>query len=558
MRKYILMIFAAMLLCTCMATAVSETLFVDNRETDKVYPERLNLRDQPSQSGAIVGLYYTGAEVQNLGAENDAYTKVQIGGVMGYMASEYLITAEEAVRRYGEDSGFGSCRAAEVDLTGLWLDEIALLTSPDSGSQALGMLKSGTQTALIGIVDTWAYIAAELDGKRMYGYVPLDVLTDVGEMKVSIIAGSKADSKTILYDAPNNRANQIMSLKNGTACFTLFSRREGEWRRVRVGGESGWIKYTQTSSLFPLAGQERTVVPYYPLLMQTKKTVSLQRDMAGEDEGSALERGMKVEVLAECGDLAYVRTLEGGVGAYDCGDFGFVPISALSLASETASVGVAQVDDDDLPAAVLREPDAGAQLVGALLGGAQVRILDYTQTDYVKVALGEVTGYIPKDGIRILTAVNADVSDRIPQRAFMLKSLPLRQKPSASAKELGRAEIGERVYMLGVLGDWAFVQAADKHGLDMADDTLDCTGFVPLSALNAPASTTHLTAFVTADKVNLRDQDSGTDGRIIGKVRTGERLRLADYGMDWSLVVTPDGTRGYIMTEYLEFEQGQP
>jgi len=554
MKKIICTILAAWVLCACAGLAVCETLFVDNRETDKIYPERLNLRAEPSQGGAIIGLYYTGAEVSSLGAANEAYTKVEIGGVIGYMASEYLITAEEAIRRYGENSSFGTCRAAEVDLTGLWADEIPLLLETDHGSQVLGMLKSGERVDLVAILDTWAYIAAEMDGKKTFGYLPLDVLTDVGEMKVSIIAGSKADSRTILYDAPNNRAEQIMSLKNGTACFALFGRREGEWRRVRVGGVSGWIKYTQTSSLFPLGTQERTVVPYYPLLMQTKNTVKLQQSMNGTDAYLTLDRGMKVEVLAECGDLAYVRTLEGGVGAYDCGDFGYVQISSLSLASADASVGVAQVDDDDLPVVLLETPDEDAKMLGALLGGAQVRILDYTQTNYVQVALGDVTGYIPKDGIRILTAENTGVSDRIPQRAFTLKSLSLRQKPSSSAKELCLTEEGERVYMLGVLGDWAFVQAAEKHGLNVSDESADNTGFVPLSALNAPASTTHLTAVVKADKVNLRDKDSSSEGRIIGKAREGERLRLADYGKEWSVVVTSDGTRGYIMTEYLDFD----
>lgn len=554
MKKLICMCFAVLMACALAAAGVGESLFVDNRETDKVYPERLNLRAEPSQSGAIIGLYYTGAEVENLGAENDAYTKVRIGNMSGYMASEYLITAEEAARRYGNDSGFGMCRAAEIDLTGTWIDETPLLFDTDLAAESLGTLKSGISVELVGVLDTWAYICAEIDGKKTHGYIPLDYLTDVGERKVSIIAGSKADSRTILYDAPNNRAKQIMSLKNGTACFSLFGRREGEWRRVRVGGVSGWIKYTQTSSLFSLGDRERTVVPYYPLLMQTKGDALLYEN--GDKSGAymTIGRGTKVEVLAECDDMAYIRTLEGGVGAYDCGDFGYMTLGDLTLSKAEASVGVAQVDDDDLPAVLFDAPDETASVLGALCGGAQVRILDYTQTNYVQVALNGVTGYIPKNVIRILTAANPDVSDRIPQRAVALKALELRDKPSDSAEKKEAVEAGERLYMLGVLGDWAYVQSAEKPGLDVADEAADHTGFVPLDALNTPASTTHLTAFVTEDKVNLRDKGSGTEGQIIARARTGERLRIADYGRDWSVVVTPDGTRGYIMTEYLKFE----
>ena len=98
MKKTACVFLILVMLMGIAAAAVGEQLFVDNRETDKVYPERLNLRSEPSKDGAIIGLYYTGAEVENLGQENELYTKVQIGGIKGYMATEYLITAEEAVK----------------------------------------------------------------------------------------------------------------------------------------------------------------------------------------------------------------------------------------------------------------------------------------------------------------------------------------------------------------------------------------------------------------------------------------------------------------------------
>ena len=66
--------------------------------------------------------------------------------------------------------------------------------------------ESGTRVGLLGVLDTWAYIRAEADGGRKLGYVPLDVLTDVGELKVSIISSGKTDKKTILYDAPTAKA----------------------------------------------------------------------------------------------------------------------------------------------------------------------------------------------------------------------------------------------------------------------------------------------------------------------------------------------------------------
>lgn len=556
MKKTMIAILALVMLWVMATCAVGESLFVDNRETDKIFPERLNLRAEPSKAGAILGLYYTGAEVENLGAENEEFIKVRIGGMTGYMAAEYLITWEEAVNRYGEKSAFAGCREAQVDLTGMWMAEMPLYSDTDLSSEIYGSIENGSFVSLVGVLDDWAYIAAHLGEQKTWGYVPLDCLTDVGERKANVIAGAKADSRTILYDAPNNKAQEIMSIKNGTACLNLFGRKEGEWRRVRVGGVSGWIKYTQTSSLFSVTDQmPRSAVPYYPLLMQTKADTLLFSDLSDTSKTyMTLGKDMKVELLAECGDYAYVRTLEGGVGAYHCGDFGYVKISGLSLAQVGESVGVAQVDNDDVPVVLLETSDADAKTLGALCPGAQVRIIEYTQTDYVQVALGELRGYIPKDEIRVLTRQEDMSSDRIPQRAAVLKDTLMKNTPSDKTRDGQMISKGEKVYMLGSFGDWAFVQHALSAGLNPEDETQDRTGFMKLEDLNAPAGATHLMAFVNTDKVNLRSQGSSVSGGIIGKARTGERLRVAEYGKDWCAVVTPKGTRGYIMTKYLVFE----
>ena len=50
-----------------------------------------------------------------------------MGGATGYMATAYLIPQDEIAARYGEDSGFGDGRAAEVDLTGMWMTSVPLL-----------------------------------------------------------------------------------------------------------------------------------------------------------------------------------------------------------------------------------------------------------------------------------------------------------------------------------------------------------------------------------------------------------------------------------------------
>ena len=555
MKKILCAFAALMILLSAAACGMSESLFVDNRETDKIYPERLNLRAQPSKNGAILGLYYTGTEVTVLAADSDGYTKVEVGGATGYMATEYLIPENEITARYGENSDFGNGRAAEVDLTGMWMTSVSLLEETDESSSKLASIESGARVGLMGVLDTWAYIRVEADGETKLGYVPLDVLTDVDELKVSIISSGKTDKKTLLYDAPTNKAKPIMTLSNGTACFSLFGRKEGEWRRVRVGGVSGWIKYTQTGNLYALGTQMRSVVPYYPLLMQTKSDTLLYQVKGDKTERyMTLGQGMYVELLAESDNYAYVRTSEGGAGAYDCGDFGYLPIADLSLAQTGQSIGVAQADDADLPVVVLNDPEKEDAVIGALCSGAEARITSYTQTDYIQIQLGTLVGYVPKNQIRVLTDEAEPLSDRIPQRATVKTDAELRARPEDKAAVSESITAGTRVYMLGKFGDWAYVRASDTPAFDVNDPSADHAGFIRLSSLNAPASTTHLTAFVTKDKVNLRSEPNSQSGAIIGKARTGARMRVTDYGNQWTGVVLEDGKRGYIMTEYLQFE----
>ena len=54
MKKSLGALFAAILILAMSAAGLCESLFVDNQETDKIYPERLNLRAEPTRNGAIL------------------------------------------------------------------------------------------------------------------------------------------------------------------------------------------------------------------------------------------------------------------------------------------------------------------------------------------------------------------------------------------------------------------------------------------------------------------------------------------------------------------------
>ena len=63
MMKKLLCAWIALALLLSAACGLGESLFVDNRETDKIYPERLNLRAQPSTDATVIGVLSGGAKV---------------------------------------------------------------------------------------------------------------------------------------------------------------------------------------------------------------------------------------------------------------------------------------------------------------------------------------------------------------------------------------------------------------------------------------------------------------------------------------------------------------
>ncbi|MBQ8094617.1 MAG: hypothetical protein IJ242_13750 [Clostridia bacterium] len=588
MRK---ILFLLVLLMFITVSAAAETLYVDNQEADKTDLMRLNMRSQPSAGGSVIASFYTGAEVNvverstvvaapteepavtenpeesepagenpeetpepaQTPSETVSFIRVEIGGIEGYMSEKYLITAEEAEARYGKDSWFGTCRDAEVDLTGMWRDNVSLMSDTSSKATVVGSAASGEKIHMVGIVNSWAYVYKDTEEGKLFGYLPIDVVTETGDLKVYLISTANADARIPLYETPNQKGRISMSLGNGTACFMLFGRGEGEWRRIRVGGVSGWVFPNKKNNLAPLGTAPRSSVPYYPLVMETKTDALLYSEEGDKSKPyMTLGSQMKVEVLGESEDFLYVRTLIGGAGAYDKGDFGYISLDDLSLSVSTSSMGVVQADDEDMPVIVYSGPNTGSGMLGALCGGAQVRLLDYTQTDFVRIGMNDLTGYVEKKSVRILTQKNDPVSDRIAQRGTAKHDIQLLNEPSTQGTGTAEAVSGARVYMLGKFGDWMYINADSTPNLDVTLQK-EQTGFVRVTDLNAPASTTHLTASVTTDKVNLRSIADKT-GDIIGRVRLGEILRITDYGNQWTCVVTPEGKRGYIMTEYLDFE----
>ena len=89
MKKLLCALVALALLLSAVC-GLGESLFVDNRETDKIYPERLNLRAQPSANSDVLYILPYGMVLSVLGEGENGFLYVQWGGYTGYVSGDYV------------------------------------------------------------------------------------------------------------------------------------------------------------------------------------------------------------------------------------------------------------------------------------------------------------------------------------------------------------------------------------------------------------------------------------------------------------------------------------
>ena len=133
--------------------------------------DRLNLRTSPSTKASTLGKYYTGVQVELLGAEDKGWIKVKIGNLVGYMRSEFLqrdvyATINSALPFYTINNTLG---------TGLNLRE-----AQSTSSSSLGFYPNGQTGWVYGVSEAWCHVIAP-DGK--VGFMLRERLSPVLDFK---------------------------------------------------------------------------------------------------------------------------------------------------------------------------------------------------------------------------------------------------------------------------------------------------------------------------------------------------------------------------------------
>ena len=142
-------------------------------------------------------------------------------------------------------------------------------------------------------------------------------------------------------------------------------------------------------------------------------------------------------------------------------------VMLLMLVPAMAMAHSAVVDNGGDPASRLNmrsEPSRDAAVVGKFVSGTRLEVLGDAGGGFSQVCIGDgrgsVMGYMMTSYLKDSSAVDARESRQVVS-PYGTQSVVLRDRPSNSYDAVAMLMVGETVTVIGVSGDFCFVQTAD-------------------------------------------------------------------------------------------------
>ncbi len=400
----------------------------------------------------ILAYYYPGAVLEKIDyifpeSLPGASGSVPAGTVLNAASSDLSGVAPALSSEYETAPSSGQISGAE---------QVNLRSRASTGSESLGLLKSGTPLTLNGLMGDWYYVTTA-DG--LSGFVRNDYVSVTGH---SIIAlGSVSGSEVNFRSGPGTGHDSLGRLSHGTS-VGIYSLVNG-WYRVRVGSyaadgyiSKSYVSLTQATydgSEILVSAPSPTPDPYAgnptPILIgivtptpsptpaptrtptaiyaAQGKTVSQEtgiRSGASEkaDQIAVLEEGTILRITDKNGSWYSASAPVPGLSGYVYSPF--VELNreidrtgrTLSHARGTVSVS---------GTVVRSAPDLSGDPLGILQAGENVRILGSSGIWYdISVSSGKAEGYVLQDLICVSAPQEGSTNTGTAVSSFMLRSSP--------------------------------------------------------------------------------------------------------------------------------------
>ncbi|MGE7884230.1 SH3 domain-containing protein, partial [Bacillus sp. NPDC094077] len=474
---------------TFLATAasfISTHAFAESDNLATVNATNLNIREQPTTQGKVIGTVKQGTIVQVLGQEKE-WAKISHNGKEGYVTLQFLgFSNKNPNVEQKQQLTINNGQKEEGIVTATRLN---VRNSPVLGSSMIGYVQKNEKVKVLGKANGWAKI--EYKGKE--GYVSLEFLK-FGDVIQTPDASSQKQQPTIkngvqevgtinatslrVRSAANTSSSILGNLKNGEK-VTVLGKANG-WAKISYQGKEGYVSL----EFVKIGGNtEEIKTPEQPKTpdstikngvqeVGTINATSLRVRSAANTSSSilgSLKNGEKVTVLGKANGWAKIN--------YQ-GKEGYVSLEFVKLEAgkqegkpaENITNGTQEVGTINATSLRVRSAaNTSSSILGSLKNGEKVTVLGkangwakinyqgkegYVSLEFVKLEAGKQEGKPAENitnGTQEVGTINAT-------------SLRVRSAANTSSSILGSLKNGEKVTVLGKANGWAKINYQGKEG----------------------------------------------------------------------------------------------
>ena len=406
---------------TFLATAtsfISTHAFAESDNLATVNATNLNIREQPTTQGKVIGTVKKGTNVQVLSKEKE-WAKISHDGKEGYVTLQFLgFSNGNPNVEQKQQLTINNGQKEEGIVTATRLN---VRNSPALGSSMIGYVQKNEKVTVLGKANGWAKI--EYKGKE--GYVSLEFLKFGDAIQTPDTSGQKQLQPTIkngaqevgtinatslrVRSAANTSSSVLGNLKNGEK-VTVLGKANG-WAKISYQGKEGYVslefvKIDGNTEEVKTSEQPKTsdaTIRNGTQEVGTINATSLRVRSAANTSSSVLgnlKNGEKVTVLGKANGWAKIN--------YQ-GKEGYVSLEFITIGKDsidpTNPTNPGQVTEERavVNASLLnvrKGPSTGAAAVGHLKNGETVTIIG-KENGWAKIRFNGGEGYVSLQFLKV-------------------------------------------------------------------------------------------------------------------------------------------------------------
>ncbi|AFU16544.1 mannosyl-glycoprotein endo-beta-N-acetylglucosamidase domain protein [Bacillus thuringiensis MC28] len=560
---------------TFLATAtsfISTHAFAESDNLATVNATNLNIREQPTTQGKVIGTVKKGTNVQVLSKEKE-WAKISHDGKEGYVTLQFLgFSNGNPNVEQKQQLTINNGQKEEGIVTATRLN---VRNSPALGSSMIGYVQKNEKVTVLGKANGWAKI--EYKGKE--GYVSLEFLKFGDAIQTPDTSGQKQLQPTIkngaqevgtinatslrVRSAANTSSSVLGNLKNGEK-VTVLGKANG-WAKISYQGKEGYVslefvKIDGNTEEIKKPEQPKTsdaTIKNGTQEVGTINATSLRVRSAANTSSSVLgnlKSGEKVTVLGKANGWAKIN--------YQ-GKEGYVSLEFVKLEAgkqeekpaENITNGTQEVGTINATSLRVRSAaNTSSSVLGNLKNGEKVTVLGKAN-GWAKINYQGKEGYVSLEFVKLEAGKQeekpAENITNGTQEVGTINATSLRVRSAANTSStiLGTLKNGEKVTVLGKANGWAKINYQGKEGYVSLE-------FVKLEAgkqEEKPAENitngTQEVGTINATSLRVRSA-ANTSSTILGTLKNGEKVTVLGKANGWAKI-NYQGKEGYVSLEFI-------